>query len=340
MYIFKKGFNLIMRYEYMHNLRGFAILLVIYGHAVAALNSIDGIYLIRDLLVNGTVLFVVIAGYFFSVVETRYTYKKYLFSKLKNVVFPYIFLSIPAILIYILGYKSHHTWVDIDVLRQSSLIEQIIFYLTTGSHLGPLWFIPMIIVFYILFPFFKLIKYNPLFNFFIIISVVVSVFVGRPENNDNALQSFIYFIPAYLIGIYIHANKGFISSVSARSDIYLAACIIASLFLYSFFGYNSSIDMCIKLLISIFSFGLFYKYLDFKLKFFGMLASISFYLFFVHGYLTGAARILLKKTNYIDNSLLLSVAIFMLVTLFSVLSYFLLKPLFGVRKKEFLGADY
>lgn len=329
-----------MRYEYIHNLRGFAILLVIYGHAIAALNSIDGIQLIRDLLVNGTVLFVVIAGYFFSVVETRYTYKKYLFSKLKNVVFPYIFLSVPALMIYTLGYKSQHTWVDIDVLSQSSLIEQIIFYLTTGSHLGPLWFIPMIIVFYILFPFFKLIKYNSLFNFFIITSVVVSIFVGRPEHNDNTLQSVIYFMPAYLTGIYIHANKGFISRVAVRSDIYIGVCIILSLLLYLFFGYNSSLDMCIKLLLSIFTFGFFYKHLDFKLKPLGMLASISFYLFFVHGYLTGAARMWLQKTNFTGNSLLLSSTIFIFVLLFSILSYFLLRRLFGERKKEFLGADY
>ncbi|WP_350671127.1 acyltransferase family protein, partial [Pseudoalteromonas sp. CAL494-MNA-CIBAN-0108] len=76
---------------YMHNLRGFAIVLVIVAHSISALSTANDIALLRSALTNATVLFVVISGYFFSLLESRYSYYSYLVNKFKNVVFPYLF---------------------------------------------------------------------------------------------------------------------------------------------------------------------------------------------------------------------------------------------------------
>jgi len=88
--------------RYIHNFRAIAILLIVAGHCVLGLTWGNYKYpLFKNLfiiiLMNGTVLFVFIAGFLFQHLSSNFSYQKYLLKKNKYVILPYIICSIPAI---------------------------------------------------------------------------------------------------------------------------------------------------------------------------------------------------------------------------------------------------
>lgn len=330
-----------MRFEYIHNLRGLAILLILLGHSLAVFPSSQGMESLRLLIVNNTILFIVIPGFLFAVIGERYTYKNYLINKVKNVIVPYVFLSFPAALIYILGYKSTHLWLDMDYFNQLSFIAKYTYLLVTGAHLGPLWFIPMIVIFYLFFPLFisvlHISKYNLALIF--IISLCVGVYFGRPENNDNVVQSFFYFLPAYLWGIMLYRSSAITQFFKKHSLLWLLLYAILASFYFNVNGYDTSQDLVIKILFSTLLYSLFSQYFDRKIKVFNVLAQVSFFLFFVHGYFAGALRMILNTNPLVINEHILFIGVFSVILVSSLLSFYILRPFVGKYKRQLLGVN-
>src|SRR5688500_18071214 len=91
---------------YVHFLRGVAILYVISVHArgfASYWESSPDVYYFLDSFSdpsegNGTALFLFIGGFLFQHLTHRYfDFKKYLSSKFKNLILPYLIISIPLI---------------------------------------------------------------------------------------------------------------------------------------------------------------------------------------------------------------------------------------------------
>ena len=84
--------------RYVHNFRAVAIVIIVAGHAVVTLGrdaqpaQMD---FLLDLLDNGTVLFVFIAGFLFEHLSRKFEYRSYLRKKLLNVIVPYLLISAP-----------------------------------------------------------------------------------------------------------------------------------------------------------------------------------------------------------------------------------------------------
>jgi surface polysaccharide O-acyltransferase-like enzyme len=73
----------------------------------------------------------------------------------------------------------------------------------TGSHiLVPFWFIPMITIFYLLAPALLWIDRDGRLYFLLPLLLGVTVFIHRPSNLDNILQSCAYFLPVYIYGMW------------------------------------------------------------------------------------------------------------------------------------------
>lgn len=98
--------------QFTNNFRGIAILLIILAHSLSVVNSYDDKNYITNilslLLSNSTIFFIVLAGYFFSALSQNFNYLSFLKNKFNFVILPYIFISIPAICLYVFHLKDSH----------------------------------------------------------------------------------------------------------------------------------------------------------------------------------------------------------------------------------------
>ena len=194
-----------MRLSHIHSFRAIAILLIVAGHSLDEFSwqAHQGQEeLIADVVDNGTVLFVFIAGYLFEYLLPRYRYGEYLTKKFTNVILPYLIISAPAML---------HRFLLEDPARLYPQIQgmpvwyQVLwYYVKGGAHMNfPLWFIPMITVYYLLAPVFQQISRHPRSFYLLVLLVPLSVAIHRQESpNLNLLHSTVYFLSAYVSGMW------------------------------------------------------------------------------------------------------------------------------------------
>jgi surface polysaccharide O-acyltransferase-like enzyme len=157
--------------------------------------------LIASLVLNGTVFFIFVAGFLFQYLSHKFEYRRYLKSKLKTVVLPYVIVSLPVLLVQAL----HHTGTFDPAYRHHwpTVIQNAAWSLLTGNHiLVPFWFIPMIVVFYLLAPALLWIDRDGRLYFLLPLLLCVTVFVHRPSDLDDIGHSCAYFLPIYLYGMW------------------------------------------------------------------------------------------------------------------------------------------
>tara|TARA_R110002096_G_scaffold8803_2_gene35859 strand:- start:16794 stop:17849 length:1056 start_codon:yes stop_codon:yes gene_type:complete len=228
-----------MFYRDIHVFRALAILFIVAGHSRLMLNWAEDSFannLLADFLANGTTLFVFIAGYLFQALSARYAHKRYLRSKLRNVILPYLLISIPAV-IYSALYKD-------PVLRFPQLAETsdafriLWFYIKGGAHLNyPLWFIPMITLYYLCAPVFMQFVRRPRLYWLIAPFFLISLFLHRDAfPNLDTLQNFVYFLAAYLAGMCAAQYRDTVSAFIARNLHWLAASYLIILVLQALFA--------------------------------------------------------------------------------------------------------
>lgn len=325
----------------MNNFRGIVILMVILVHSVSSIPDASSFYInmLRVHLDNSTILFVAIAGYFFTILSAGYDYFPFLKNKFKAVIVPYLFISIPAVLLYILKIKPYHGWIDLEWFHGSlNPVEQYLYLIFTGAHLGPLWFVPMIILFYVFSPLFILIqKRQGLFIAFFV-SLIFGMYWGRPAFNSNALHSFVFFLPAYFLGMLLVEKKYLYESIVKNSGIFLFLYIAIASIIYMTVEVNSSIDLVIKLVLTLVLLAFCKRYINYKVIWLDLFARLSFFLFFIHGYFTGMVRLTLRQTDIQLNEYVALFCIFPFIIFMSLLTYIVAKLALKKRARVLIGA--
>ena len=178
-------------------LRALAIMLIVLGHSVY--NSEKGFPILLESLVRGgTAVFVFISGFFLHAVFAKnFELQSFLVKKLKNVYIPFLVVSIIGLAFRIFG------WGVIEGLPLTK-IELNIFYTVRNFYvLYPHWYIPFIMVVFILSPFYlgflRLPVWRQLFMLFMF--SLLAVFLHRPHGNASVVQSILYYTPFYLLGM-------------------------------------------------------------------------------------------------------------------------------------------
>lgn len=283
-----------MKFKYsIENFRGIAILFVMLSH----LTSIGELPLIGKyfhfLLEDASAWFVFIAGYlFFSLEQQRFRYQDYLLKKAKFVVFPYFLLSILAIII---GF-----YVARDQLLQLSPVSYVFWSLLVGgSVIGPMWFMPMMFLFFLFSPVFIRLGKSKFVYLAACGGLALSFFSARSIDNLNPFFSFLHFLGFYLLGLAMSSATRSIQQIQSSKRVYLVTLFGIVLFFcagYIFFQFSYEsvgfIDDFGKLnYVQLGKFGLlvsmFFALEKFMCKhnrLFGYLAEISFGLFFIHGF--------------------------------------------------------
>lgn len=303
-----------MQLANIHSLRAIAIIIIVFNHAMffqfdwshrqTSFNVLD------DLFSNGTVIFVFVAGYLFQYLLPRFTLKRYYLSKITNVVLPYIFVSIPAIAYSFLTSNPSDAYPNIAHLP--TWLQVVWYFAVGGAHVNyPLWFIPMIIIFFMLAPLFKFIAQRPKLYWCILPLFILTDTIHRePFPLIDPIRQFIYFLPVYLLGMWACQFREIINQRICQNLTLLggalALLIAIEIGLFSTHGIYETkepftfpmgfVDWLLlqKLMLCFFLIGLFEKYPRLNNRPLNYVAKISFAIFFLHAYFLFAIKILLN----------------------------------------------
>lgn len=217
-----------------NHFRAFSIVLIVAGHTYGLVGWDVDTLLERsmvNLVTGGTFLFVFISGFLFHhVFYAKYEFKAFMRAKLRNVLVPYLVLSILPITIQILHHKV--AWGSYFEPTGTSPAEiyfiPYLKFLWTGAAVTAYWYIPFILWTFMLSPLHvRFIRASPNMQFMVLVLLsAVSLFMHRPLANLAVWQSVLYFAPVYLLGIFSSMNREVIyTTLKGKEWLLLAATI-------------------------------------------------------------------------------------------------------------------
>ena len=304
--------------------------------------------LITSLISGGTSLFVFISGFLFHYIfYKKYIFKKFFIGKIKNVFIPYLILALIPTLYAVLLHKDGaggYFLPDGTGFTYEYIIPFIKYYLN-GGMLTAYWYIPFVMVTFAMsslhVKFIELDKKYQLLLIFIL--SLVSIFLHRPYANLHVLQSVIYFIPVYLIGIYASVHRSKIYEVFKGKGFVLLIFTLAIAFIdaytndkNAYFGidlvYIQKVFMCFFFMVWL------NKYEEYHNSFIHKLASTSFTIFFIHPYILLVLGGLQGRGYIItDESWWLFPIIIALIILFSMLVAITIRKLMPKYSRYLIG---
>ncbi|MEN3112398.1 acyltransferase [Uliginosibacterium paludis] len=280
--------------HHIDSFRALSILFVMAGHLNTPSMAEGGSKWFYFLVSNATAWFVFISGYLFCALESlRFNYRRYLARKLKNVVSPYVILICLASTISIV--RGRHEYLDLSA--PAYFIWSII---VGGDFIGPLWFMPMIFVFFLLSPAFLATAQAKWLHLATIAGLMISVFTCRPIYNLNPVLSFLHFAGFYLAGISAcrleeigHIQKHWIIWTLIGLLVFGSSIIVNSENTHTPPGFMANIGrldvaQVSKLGLLMILMPLLMKFMNREVRALRFLASISFGLFFLHGFVSFA----------------------------------------------------
>lgn len=300
--------------------RGIAILIIVAGHCFKLIdwqpNGLLGEALF-NLFVGGTALFVFISGFLFHhIYHENFKYKKFLRSKLNNVITPYLFMSIIPISLAIFRkggsseFKSFFftegNGVWIDYIRPTFL------YILTGKAILAYWYIPFAMIIFLLSPIFiPYINSNSICRGLILFSsLLIPITIHRPVGNFLVLQSVFYFSPVYLLGIQSSIHRNFIyRHLKNKEILLLTMAVVLAIFQSTYLNTVGNFqkpafiltipDVMIiqKCLLCLFFMVLLHRFEAVNIPVLNKTASASFAIFFLHALIIEGLRMGFKYFN-------------------------------------------
>jgi len=201
---------------FIDNFRAVAIFLIVSGHtywlafseAPAAASPIG---VIMSLITGGTAYFVFISGFLYRhVFYHRVNYTRFMQNKFRNVVMPYLVLGIPlAIYVSRKGIWSVVVSFGGEPLPHSLFID-LVFLLVTGGMAQGYWFIPFILMIFLLSPIFDIFlqfRRTIRYALFVALALLAMLVHRAPIADVDQFQNLFYYMPFYVLGM-LCASEG------------------------------------------------------------------------------------------------------------------------------------
>jgi peptidoglycan/LPS O-acetylase OafA/YrhL len=327
---------------YIHHFRGLAILFVVACHLLMAWPADSPTEKFLNVLWgNGTVLFVFIAGYLFQHLSRKFEYRDYLRKKLQNVLLPYLIVSTPIIVYRLMTHDYPGYITDLQPAFASwPAWEKVAYFLGCGAHLQPLWFVPMIALFYLAAPLFIYIDRHPKLYYLLIVFCAVSYFVER-EPFSNIPKMFVHFFSVYTFGMFLSRYKlqylEFAKKWYVLISVLTIGAFAADLIYYS--TLNNPLNYLHKMLFCCFFIYWLWRLERYVPPFFNLLADLSFGLFFLHYYTLLIVKAVYEKLAHhaIPGTLLYWTADLLLVLFGSIIVIQAIKRLFPKKSRYLIG---
>lgn len=294
-----------MHIQSFSNYRAIAIFLIVAGHFLGQLGP-QGNSFIEKILVNliqgGTALFVFISGFLFHhIFYEKFKYKKFLISKFKNVLIPYIILGSLAVVIQVISFNDKYNgfFLPTSELWFYKYIVPTIKYYLTGGFLAAYWYVPFILVTFLLSPLhIRFISCNSRIRFLVIfLFALIAITIHRPIGNLSVPQSVLYYTPLYLFGIVasIHREEIYDRFHGKEGYLLLLCVFISSLQVFNGDVGNyhksmwsvSGLDFMFiqKNVLCLFFMVLLHRFEHVNNKWLNLTANTSFAIFFLHPYI-------------------------------------------------------
>jgi len=344
----------------LHAFRGFAILFIVLIHGFGFMISYAGneppeirvgiFYTLNEILLhNGTIFFALISGILFSHVLAKKGWLYFFKSKLLNVVFPYLFFT----LVFTFFYWEVSGGPQLIVYSGGvvEFLQKVSVHFLTGGAIFSFWYIPVLLVLYLLTPLlFSIIKNKNLH--WLIIPLALMPLVTSRFWPDIVWTNFAYFIGVYTVGLYAGANypeiiKKLDSHVVVLTSIAITTTIILGLmFLYKidkwqFISLRESVWYIQKLAFASLLLVLSKRYIEKIPAFIYTLGNYAFPIYFMHGYFMWAIyALLIWLDSQMTNHLLMifsCVAMVFVVTVFCLMISKIFQLLFKRWSRQLIG---
>ena len=347
--------------QLLHAFRGIAILCIVLMHGFGfmihyAANEPPEIkvgifYVLNEVLFHdGTIFFALISGLLFSYVLARKGWASFFRSKLVNVVFPYLFFTI----IFTYFYWDSETELKMVIYSGDALgfFQKVFENFITGEAIFSFWYIPVLLVLYLLTPLLYTVIKTPRLQWLIIPLALMPLVTSRfwPE---IVWTNFAFFVGVYTLGLYAGAHyPQILDKLNSHVYLLMAVAVITTMALvlmfklkidkWHFISLRESVWYVQKLafasLILIFC----KRYIEMVPSFIYTLGNYAFPIFFMHGFLMWSVYALLLWLNSQISSYLLillsCVAMVVVVTLFCLLISRACQLVFKRWSRQIIGA--
>jgi probable poly-beta-1,6-N-acetyl-D-glucosamine export protein len=344
--------------SYIHNYRGFAILLIVGVHCRTSLAWPERSF-IHELLIFGldssTILFVFISGYLFQYLNSeKLNYRDYLFKKMRYVMLPYILVSIPAILDKLL-FETDAYWMS-PFYKSLPIPFQIVYMLLSGKHSGPFYFIPMISIIFILAPMLFWIQKSRYFSITAFVIIGAGLFTYAYGYYGTIFESLLYFLPVYIFGMWASKNRELLTHMNYAALLTLTVGYLILFYLemthfvavqhLNFFEVNPHYfttqfnwSKLKEMMLALILLRLFYQIRSKNLRFLSILGSFSFGIYFVHIYFINVGELVM---NYLQTSRMQSGTGYIIFTtaivFLSWATVYLVKRIFKANSRLLIGS--
>ncbi|MHA7942441.1 acyltransferase family protein [Formosa sp. 3Alg 14/1] len=326
----------------IHYFRAVAIIIIVSGHCFELINfdNKNIVYkLITKSIQGGTAFFVFISGYlFYHIFYQNFNFKKFIIKKIKYVLVPYLFLTTILCL---------YLFFDTSQIFETSIL---MIYLS-GGIVSAYWYIPFIMIVFILSPLF--IKFITLDNnqkiVFIIISLIISLYIHRGNITTNPyafLHNVIYYTPIYLMGIYVSINKKSIQKKLKGKEFFILILGFLTVIPYvinstnNFLEYIKKADLMIlqKVFFIFFFFIFLERFENTKIKILNKLAENSFGIFFIHCiYIQLIIKVMNSLNIEFRNDYFIYILGTIIVISLSLYTTLITKKIFGKNSRYLIG---
>ncbi|HET7178093.1 MAG TPA: acyltransferase [Chryseosolibacter sp.] len=347
---------------YILNLRGIAILIVVGVHARGNLSDWPAHESVHDALAtfldaregNGTVMFIFIGGFLFQYLTYQsFDFRKYLEKKFMYVILPYLLVSIPIIAFRI---YTHYSFGMPAGFTQQSVFYQFFYYILTGLHLAPFWFISAIVLFYLSGPLFHSLDKPRVYRYVFPILLLTSLFTYRPLYNADPFLSYLHYLPVYYLGMWASFNR---QRILTSGNWILIPMILAYAYitLGEIFGWMPprermsfeqivndrlllfNVDLLKAILLCFILMILLYRFREKRFLFLEILGEYSFGIFFVHCLIIFATnKVWISVFGPIEFSLVTFIIYFAYVLLLSTVTVFFVKKITGRYSRILIGS--
>ena len=284
--------------------RGIAILFIVASHSYGAwiIDSL-GERVIANIISGGTALFVFISGFFFHHIFYKdFKLKDFMSKKAKNVLAPYLIISTLGFFYFAFSSEAFpfaEKLISSAVSSWYDYLRLYLSYLWTGRIMWAYWYIPFIMIVFLL---------SPLFITYIRLSLAIRLsimllllgfsafFVHRPILSLSTTHSVIYFVPMYLLGINCSINREQFEHFLKGKTFILGLTVITlsvlqsmssssmgNIYTTEMFSYGPlDINIFQKIALCFFFISLLHHYENTHMPILKLLASSSFAIYFLH----------------------------------------------------------
>lgn len=356
-----------MYLNHLHHFRGVAICGIVGAHSLHNFTWAEDSVVFRaaDTTFNqSSCWFFFIAGFLFQYLSPKYRTLKYYRSKFLNVILPYLVMSIPALVVF----TAFMPQGDVpDGFYDRPLLEQIGLFLVSGKHLAPFWFVPTITLIYLAAPL-LLAMDRRIWPYWILLGLIpLSAWLGRDgllaingwSPFFSPVSKALYLLAVYLFGMWLGRFHDRLLEVMPK--LWMPLLALGALGFYGHFSWyypaQAEYHAGLRPLESLpFQWMLLFKLATSPLIVYALflgdrfmprglhfLGSLSFGLFFVHGFVLGGFKIVLPRLGIgdaegrIEGNLLVYVLFALVVLAISTGVLVVAKRIFGKRSRMVVG---